>query len=217
MTYDVEPNLQRLIAAHLLLFRGRAPAISSHVSAGWYVLLDRLCSDIEATLGPEDCAGFEVRQIKEKFGVLRYYYRLNGREDLHIDIASSRNRKHLVRHPPHADGPDATEARVRELVTAACVASEFACEVWGSTAQLRDLGGYLTSLCGRHLVEAEQRRAQRKLYVRGLQAAIRLGHQALRDHVREGILIPPAALAAAWHVSLVEVNEAKVMQCTSSS
>lgn len=157
---DIDPLLQRLIEAHPLLFRGRAPLAPSYVVAGWYGLLDTLCSDIEAALGPEVCAAFEVRQIKEKFGTLRFYYRLGEREDRHIDIVSTTRRTHLVGRPPKVGGGlDVAESRVRELVVAACSASEFVCETCGAPAQLRDIRGYMVVNCDQHYVEAVARRA----------------------------------------------------------
>ena len=139
---EIDPQLQCLIDAHPLLFRGRAPAVPSYVTAGWYALVEKLCADIETALGPETCQQFEVRQIKEKFGTLRFYYRIGEREDLHIDFMSSQAGHHVVGRFSNPGTLDAFEVRVRELVGAACKASETICETCGASAELRNLGGW---------------------------------------------------------------------------
>jgi len=154
MTIEIDAQLQRLIEAHPLLFRGQAPYIPSHVPEGWYALIDKLCSDLEALLGPEACAGFQVEQIKEKFGTLRFYYRLGEREDLHVDVISPDAIKHIVNFPPEAaEQVEAVEDRVRALVTAACQASESTCMTCSAPAQLRNIGGYVTVRCDQHYAE----------------------------------------------------------------
>ena len=157
---DVGHDLQRLIDAHPHLFCGKAPAVHSYVTAGWYGLLDKLCRDLESLLGPESCAAFSVIQIKEKFGTLRFYYRFGEEEDLHVDLLSPEGRVHLVcgRGEP-ASGED-LQTRIRELVGQACAASETACEQCGALGQLRNLGGYLVTLCDPHLAERSARKDQ---------------------------------------------------------
>lgn len=159
-TIQVEdPELQRLIEAHPLLFRGKELDVYSYVVPGWYEILDQLCFDIEATLGSA-CTQFRVRQIKEKFGTLRFYYRLGRRKEMHVDVVSPEGREHSVARSVGATAPDSMETRVRELVAAACTASESLCERCAAAAQLRNLGGYLTTLCDRHLADAAAKRSQ---------------------------------------------------------
>lgn len=154
----LDPNIQRLIEAHPLLFRGVPPVVWSDLPTGWYRLVDTLCSAIEVVLGPEACAAFEVRQIKQKFGALRFYYRLDGRESLHVDIMMPTGRQHVV-ISAEAAGDD--DDRVRELVDAACAASETACEVCGEPAHPRNLNGWLTTLCDVHDKVAREAALQR--------------------------------------------------------
>lgn len=70
--YEHKPDaeLMRLMTAHPLLFNDQGPGYS-YLMPGWYDLVDKLCSDIEAALGPEGCKRFELVQVKEKFGALR--------------------------------------------------------------------------------------------------------------------------------------------------
>lgn len=54
--------LDKLIAAHPLLFRGAPPRGPSDLPMGWYALVDELCCGIERVLGPESRADLEVTQ-----------------------------------------------------------------------------------------------------------------------------------------------------------
>lgn len=152
----IDPSLKRLIEAHPSLFRGQAPAVSSYVCEGWYDLIDQLCTDIAATLAPEVCARVTVRQIKEKFGELRFYVRFDERADFHVDFLSPAEHVHAVL-PAAASGDteqDAQEKRVRELIMAAIKKSESTCETCGAPGEPRNIRGWFTTLCGAHLAEA---------------------------------------------------------------
>jgi hypothetical protein len=54
--------LARLITAHPALFRGEEPDTPSHVLPGWYDIIDKLCSNIEAAAG-EDIGRIRIRQV----------------------------------------------------------------------------------------------------------------------------------------------------------
>jgi hypothetical protein len=153
----IAPDLQRLIETHPALFRGQAPAISSYVCPGWYGLIDQLCSDIEAVLGPEACARTTVRQIKEKYGELRFYIAFGERHDVHVDAASRRERMHLVMRAVASgeDDLDSREKRVRELIGFATRTSRTVCEQCGDFAEIRDVRGWLKALCDAHVAEAK--------------------------------------------------------------
>src|SRR3546814_18978842 len=45
---------------------------------GWSELIAALCANLNEILGSEPGASIGVKQVKEKFGTLRVYYRLNG-------------------------------------------------------------------------------------------------------------------------------------------
>jgi hypothetical protein len=132
MDSAVDLYLQRLVAAHGPLFRGAFPDIPSYLSPGWYRLVDQLCSDIEASLG-DACAAFRIRQIKEKFGGLRFYYSLQGANDLPTGVGNG----------------------VRDLVQKAEADSKTLCEQCGARSKLHDLEGWLVTLCEKHLAERE--------------------------------------------------------------
>lgn len=161
ITHPIDEVLQRLVDAHPLLFRGRLPLIPSYPPGGWSAILDRLCSDIETAIGAEACAQIEIKQIKQKFGSLRFYYRVGGQSDQHIDLVSETGHQHLTIPRPSADAEvDATRDRVRQIVDAACEASLSICETCGAQAQLRNVGGYITTLCDEHLFELQAEKDQ---------------------------------------------------------
>lgn len=152
-----EPRqLHHLVEAHPLLFRGQHPVVMSDLPAGWYDLVDRLCSDIESVVGPKACRRIEVKQIKEKFGTLSFYFSFDRRSDLHVDVLSQEGVQHAVIQSRPSD-PEAFEAQIRELVDAAQKASAETCKVCGSPARLGNVGGWVTTLCDVHLASRRAR------------------------------------------------------------
>jgi hypothetical protein len=76
LTAENASPIAQLMATHPRLFRGQAPMCWSEVQSGWWCLADEVCSGIERQLTAEELAHFQVLQIKEKFGGLRLYWRL---------------------------------------------------------------------------------------------------------------------------------------------
>lgn len=77
MAATADDALMRLVAAHPGLFRGVNPG--QHLPAGWYQIVDGLCSEIELILGDELDA-IQVHDIKSKFASLRFYFALGVAE-----------------------------------------------------------------------------------------------------------------------------------------
>ncbi|MGZ5799950.1 MAG: hypothetical protein ACXWJZ_04890 [Burkholderiaceae bacterium] len=67
-------TIQQLMTAHPKLFKGACPRVPSVNPRGWGVIVHELCTKIEVTLNERDLQNFEIAQIKEKFGALRFYY-----------------------------------------------------------------------------------------------------------------------------------------------
>ncbi|MDY0748732.1 hypothetical protein SNE35_29810 [Paucibacter sp. R3-3] len=132
----VDPNLRRLIEAHPHLFKNRVPEASSYLTAGWYKVVDELCSRLETVLGA-DAPAFTVLQIKEKFGHLHFAWRLGQAQDY-----------------------EALRDRINEIVWTAELAAQLVCETCGAPGKIRSLGGLRTTWCDVHLVDAEARREQ---------------------------------------------------------
>lgn len=137
--------LRRLIAAHPAIFRSQEPRVWRHLPPGWYDILDRLCSGIEAVLGDE-IGRFRVEQIKEKYGTLRFYYSLDGRAKLSMDITASGSRARMQER-----SGDRPSVRIDELIDRAEEESSRTCEECGAAARLRESNqGWLHTTCDAH-------------------------------------------------------------------
>jgi hypothetical protein len=93
------------------------------ISEGWWVIIERLCSNIQHHLDwknkeTEVVPQVVVRQIKEKFGGLRFYY----------------------------DGGD---AEISGMVRMAESWAGISCETCGERGKRRD-GGWIRTLCDKH-------------------------------------------------------------------
>ena len=65
--------LEALIQRYPRLFHGEPPPVHSEVPAEWADLIDDLCADIDQLVVKESVR-FQVKQIKQKFGTLRFYF-----------------------------------------------------------------------------------------------------------------------------------------------
>lgn len=90
-------------------------------SAGWDPLITTLCTHIDHILRQAPGASIQIRQIKEKFGALRFYYGTSGLDE-------------------------ARAQALRELVTRAERDSTQMCEDCGKPGRSRNSGWILT-LC----------------------------------------------------------------------
>ncbi|OWQ46630.1 hypothetical protein CDL60_14310 [Roseateles noduli] len=141
----VDPAVQRLVDAHPTLFGGEPPRVLSDLPAGWYHLVDSLCNALEDELGDDAHQHFLVAQIKEKLGTLRFYYRFA------CDEADEDDKPAGGGFDGSAPGlPTEQRARVRALVDAALFESEETCLECGAAGALRNVDGYLTTLCDAH-------------------------------------------------------------------
>lgn len=138
----VDPAVQRLVDAHPTLFGGEPPRVFSDLPAGWYHLVDSLCTALEDELGDDAHQHFLVAQIKEKLGTLRFYYRFVR------DEADEDDEPAGGRFEPFDPGQPTDE--LRALVDAALLESESACSQCGAVGALRNVDRYLTTLCDPH-------------------------------------------------------------------
>jgi hypothetical protein len=87
---DNHPDqLDKLISNYPIVFKHLDKTISHNLPAGWYKIVDKLCSELtpileealeESPETPEEPL-FSVLQVKEKFGGLRFYYMMNTKDD----------------------------------------------------------------------------------------------------------------------------------------
>lgn len=102
---DFQTRWQTLIDRHAYMFAGPTVGIQSSprskrlpyaidIEPGWLDIVEQLCANIDAIvpadLKREDGTGFHVRQIKEKFGTLRFYWDvgIGPHEPIRIDLLS---------------------------------------------------------------------------------------------------------------------------------
>ena len=95
--------------------------------------------------------GVNMRQIKEKFGTLSFYYRLQQQSDLHFDVVSVvsvAGVEQYVRRTAVA-GAD----RLRVLIEQAETVSGTTCQRCGDAGFMRNLGGWRVTLCEQHYAD----------------------------------------------------------------
>ena len=100
-------------------------------NAGWFDLIERLLGEIAVILEDGDPAMFEMRQVKEKLGGLRFYYQYS--DDVGIN------------------------ERIGLAVFAAECRSQMTCEVCGRPGLRRMLGGWISTRCDEHGTERGRR------------------------------------------------------------
>jgi hypothetical protein len=138
--------LRRLVAAHPGLFRGVNPG--QHLPAGWYQIVDGLCSEIELILGDELDA-IQVHEIKAKFASLRFYFAL--------DVAEPPGDPMPATVTPHVGGyVVAAQSRhpmrqaIDEAIALAGIASEKTCAVCGAPGEQMVAGALVYVACRTH-------------------------------------------------------------------
>lgn len=92
------------------------------IGGGWIELIELLCARIDTILNEAPAATFEVTQVKEKFGRLRFYYRLEKADDAIRDA-------------------------IQQAIQTAEAASAHCCERCGARGQLVNKGGWLSTRC----------------------------------------------------------------------
>lgn len=80
-------KIQELIIAHPRLFKHISTRSQSDLSQGWYKLVDELCQQINFVITDDELANFEVLQIKEKFGSLRFYFNASEKMRPRINLS----------------------------------------------------------------------------------------------------------------------------------
>ena len=118
---------------------------------GWYLLINDLCGEITAAYSQ---AGKEpviiVKQVKQKFAKLRFYYSFEGASDgFVIDFLGSA----VLRLEPTEDGISdevkALRSEIKSIVRKYEKKSETVCEFCGGEGSLRRLlRNYYKTLCG---------------------------------------------------------------------
>lgn len=83
---EVKQPIDILIEKYPLVFETMSKETYNDLPSGWYGLLDKVCSTVEQYLTEEKQKNsdtvFEVLQIKEKFGGLRFYYTVQTNNEI---------------------------------------------------------------------------------------------------------------------------------------
>jgi hypothetical protein len=127
----INEEWEAILAKYPLLFTGQNIGLGAGV--GWWPALENCMIEITGILNTYQGLKFNVVQIKEKFGGLRFYY------DMHRSNGSTIT--------------DELKAEAYELVAKAVGRAEHAadnaCEVCGQPGTRRD-GGWIRTLCDVH-------------------------------------------------------------------
>ena len=123
-------QIEKLIQEYPVVFKHMDTTSYNNLPAGWYSIVDTLCSDLtqileeELAINPEipDEPLFSVLQVKEKFGGLRFYYMMN------------------------TDNKEFSE-KVMRLIDGAEDASYVTCQITGKPGVLCKSGSWYMTLC----------------------------------------------------------------------
>lgn len=146
-TYDfpTDPKIDALIERFPRIFKGAQPYAWSDLPQGWTELAERLFADVDRMLDDEAAKAFEVRQIKEKFGGLRVYWRFAEQETTAIDVFDTGSLGHLVLQPVE---PTALFTRIRLRVQEAADEAARTCQHCGNGSATANNSGLVATLCG---------------------------------------------------------------------
>lgn len=128
-----EEKTTAMVLAHPGLFKGKVPKFGFCTHGGWLGLQDKLFTDIEAILAAENLDA-ELRETKEKFGVLRISLMVSGRS---------------LHSYKQTEGRDDLR-RILDLVSRAERSSGYMCIHCGAQCEVKCHGGYMAPICDAH-------------------------------------------------------------------
>jgi len=151
---QVESAWEELKAPYASLYDSKD--LGDEVGPGWWPLLLEAFAVIKAVVDPHPGYRFTVRQIKEKFGGLRFYYHLHkdGEDEEEIRFGDEEEEQNEVRMRLHQ--------QIGAIIDAAEVKAAHTCEVCGEPGEQRATG-WIKTLCERHhevMVERNRKRGR---------------------------------------------------------
>jgi hypothetical protein len=146
--------LASLVDRHSRLFQSGPPG-NSHLPPGWSALVDRLCVDINAALNESEAKTFRVLQVKEKMGVLRFYFSLGDQQTLMVDIVNQG-----MRYRVEPENSTTAFQNISSLVQTAEKASVKICEECGASGRMRVLAGDFAATAKGYFTLGEDKRAE---------------------------------------------------------
>ncbi|MBA2962128.1 MULTISPECIES: hypothetical protein [Ramlibacter] len=143
--YQVPQQVSKLLDDYPRLF-AKGARLDVWFPPGWAGILRTLCAGIDRLLDDRLAAEFQVLQVKEKFGTLRFYYQFAHDAKLTIDIQGTDGTQRIHMEPSYP--PLFPAAAVDALVGEAERLSAVTCSRCGSPGLLRK-GGWLRVTCAR--------------------------------------------------------------------
>lgn len=117
--FPEDPILQEMVDKYPRLFHGSAPRSHSWVEPGWKGIVDDLCFRIDGMLTDHQASMFEMLQVKEKLGTLRFYYSLSRDVDP-LDTERDSTRAPETGHDrdddPNMETAEAIHAAIEEAI-----------------------------------------------------------------------------------------------------
>jgi hypothetical protein len=132
------PHVQALMLAYPRLL-AKAPHSEVWFPTGWVSILNALCSFIDVLLDDKQASRFQVVQVKETFGTLRFYYSVDGLRGLTADIhlCGGLMRLGVDQAHPHPFPSDAVDAAIQQAEKLSAVT----CATCGEPGRLRSTAG----------------------------------------------------------------------------
>lgn len=132
---DTNDHVQQLMERYPRLFGGANAVLGVCYPLGWSGLMVRLCTALDALLSESEAQRFRVEQVKEKFGTLRFYYAVDGRPKMRVDVVGLGHHTRLENQPRLRRRFPTKE--VDALISAAESESKVTCAICGQPGVLR--------------------------------------------------------------------------------
>ena len=149
MDIPVDPLLQNMVEKYPRLFHGSTPSAHSDVQPGWMSLVDDLCFRIDGMLTDEQARLFEVRQIKDKLGTLRFYVSFGSAFAPSQTEADSAGRPEMA-YEVVGDCNEEMRGNICAVIEEAISRSGDICSMCGQPGQLCHLSGLMSVRCDVH-------------------------------------------------------------------
>jgi hypothetical protein len=123
-----------------------APRFGQDLYRGWLADFIIACDDIDQLLR-DNKRGFHFRQIKEKLGWARYYWRTETVKPLRLSIFTNGG---VLERQHGLENADDVENQISQILLNAENSSRQKCIVCSEPAESRSFGGWLVCTCERH-------------------------------------------------------------------
>lgn len=122
-----------------------SPNLGLDIYRGWLPDFIDACEQIDVVLGG-DKRGFHWRQIKEKYGFARYYFRTDSVHPMRLSISDGKGVYEITKG---LDGHE-IEQQIAQICSNAEQASLTKCIVCGDTAAIKTYAGWAVCACEKH-------------------------------------------------------------------